>query len=366
MRIYVSSTLDDLNDCRNAVRAAIQKLNHQPVGVDTTVADAEWDISFLEDIENCDFFIGIYARRYGPTPEGETRSITELEFDQAISSSIPCLCYRLKEQASWPAELTDTGDEQLKLEALLKKVEPRLCGYFSSPEELAGRFSRDLGRELGRIGNAYADLGQHSTAIEYYDQALEVARLVDDRQAEGKDLGNLGLAFYALGEVAQAIEYYEQALGVARAIGDRKGEGIRLGNLGVAYRNLGELSQATECYEQALAIARETGDRRVQASHLGNLGNLAMNRGEVRKALEYYEQALAAARASGDRQAEASNLFNLSLSYEGLQDNKTALNYCESALKIYEAIQSPYTELARQHAQRLRDGENKPDDQSSG
>ena len=51
-------------------------------------------------------------------------------------------------------------------------------------------------------------------------------------EAEGAWLGNLGNAYAALGDVHKAIEFYEQALVIAREIGDRQGEGADLGNLG--------------------------------------------------------------------------------------------------------------------------------------
>ena len=52
---------------------------------------------------------------------------------------------------------------------------------------------------------------------------------------EGTWLGNLGLAYHDLGEMKKAIEYYEQALKIAREIGDRRNEGNWLGNMGLAY-----------------------------------------------------------------------------------------------------------------------------------
>jgi tetratricopeptide (TPR) repeat protein len=80
-------------------------------------------------------------------------------------------------------------------------------------------------------------------------------REIGDRRGEGNDLGNLGNAYAALGDARKAIEFYEQALVIAREIGDRRNEGAWLGSLGLAYFALGDARKAIEFYEQALAIA---------------------------------------------------------------------------------------------------------------
>jgi tetratricopeptide (TPR) repeat protein len=68
------------------------------------------------------------------------------------------------------------------------------------------------------------------------------------------------LAYANLGEARQAIEYYEQALEIAREIGDRRGEGNRLGNLGTAYKRLGDSARARKLWEQALRIFEDIED----------------------------------------------------------------------------------------------------------
>ena len=67
----------------------------------------------------------------------------------------------------------------------------------------------------------------------------------------------MGIAYTDLGETQKAIEYYEQALVIAREIGDRRGEGARLGNLGIAYARLGETRKAIDLFEQAIQIGQE-------------------------------------------------------------------------------------------------------------
>ena len=87
----------------------------------------------------------------------------------------------------------------------------------------------------------------------------------------------------------------------------RRGEGAALGNLGLVYAALRETRKAIEFYEQHLAIAREIGDRRGEGNALANMGNMLYGLGEKERGIQLMKQ----------------------------------------SLLIYEAIESPYQEQAR-------------------
>jgi tetratricopeptide (TPR) repeat protein len=191
---------------------------------------------------------------------------------------------------------------------------------------------------FGDLGINYQQLGYVRKAIEYYEQALKIARETGDRQGEGTWLGNLGNAHNDMGELKKAIEYYEQALKITREIGGRQGEGTALGNLGNAYNSLGDAKKAIDYFEQALKIAREIGDRRAEGTDLGNIGLAYWYLGETKKAIEYNEQALKIAREINARCEEETALGNLGLTYRDLGQTKKAIEYHEQALKITREI----------------------------
>jgi tetratricopeptide (TPR) repeat protein len=185
---------------------------------------------------------------------------------------------------------------------LLVELHERLRAKLSDPQLKIS--------SVGNLGSAYYRMGQLRKAIACYQQALENAREMKERQAEGALLGNLGSCYYALGQTTRAIDYHEQALVISRETGNRRGEGIGLGNLGICYADLGQNVRAIDYGEQALAIRREIGDRSGEATELSNLGARYDDLGQTARTMEYYEQALDIDREIGNRYGESGNLVN--------------------------------------------------------
>jgi|GEM_PF-1787132 len=206
-------------------------------------------------------------------------------------------------------------------------------------EQIQTKLGRNLtGPLLGTIGLSHYRLSEVRKAINYYEQALIIAREIGNQQFEGSALGNLGNAYRYLGEVQKAIGYYEQQLVIVREIGDRQGEGTALSNLGIACKDLGELQKAINSHEQALVIFRKIRDRKGEASVLGNLGIPYRLLGEIQKAIGYYKQQLSIVREIGDRQGESNALSNLGVTYNKLGEAHKAIGYYEQALVMSQEI----------------------------
>jgi tetratricopeptide (TPR) repeat protein len=212
------------------------------------------------------------------------------------------------------------------------------------------------GRHLGNLGLAYNSLGEYRRAIEYHEKSLAIKRETGDRVGEGQALINLGSAHYYLGSYASAIEHYENVQAIARAIGDRLEEARAFGGLGVTYYSQGEYSRAIKSHEQNLDIARQIGDQGGEGVALGNLGSAYYSLGDYTRATEYYEQQLNIAREIGDRRGEGSALWGMSLALDKLGDRKKAIERAEAALKILEQIEDPDTAKVRKQLDIWRNG----------
>ena len=199
------------------------------------------------------------------------------------------------------------------------------------------------------IGFVYNSLGEKQKALDFYNQALPIFRTVGDRSMEATTLNNIGGVYDDLGEKQKALDYYNQALPILRAVGDsealrrnRGGEAATLNNIGGVYDDLGEKQKALDFFNQALPILRAMAvvDRSMEATTLNNIGGVYDDLGEKQKALDFFNQALPILRAMAvvDRSMEATTLNNIGGVYDDLGEKQKALDFFNQALPILRAV----------------------------
>lgn len=135
MRVYLSSTLNDLLPERQAVK---EVLGGECVVVESYTADKRSvRESCLADVAGCELYIGIIGRRYGHIPDGENRSITELEYHQAVAHGIPTLVFIKDDddiKSKFHDAVTQENPPQL-IEAFRQQIASR-AAVFKTAEDL--------------------------------------------------------------------------------------------------------------------------------------------------------------------------------------------------------------------------------------
>jgi len=113
-------------------------------------------------------------------------------------------------------------------------------------------------------------------AQELSETALELARKVNDREAEARALWCLMLVeFHTSGDGQKVLAYGEKALAMARELGLKELEGYVLGNLAWAYSLRLQLNQARRTNEDALEIWQSLGNLPMAADAISvKMGNL--------------------------------------------------------------------------------------------
>jgi tetratricopeptide (TPR) repeat protein len=129
------------------------------------------------------------------------------------------------------------------------------------------------------LGNALADQGKLSDAIEQYKQALQI------KPDYAEPYNYLGVAHWNIalagqGKLDVAVENFERALQIKPDYAEAHN------NLGLALAGQGKLDKAVEHYERALQI------KPVYADAHNNLALALAGQGRLDKAIEHYERAL--------------------------------------------------------------------------
>ena len=137
IRAFVSSTYRDLKDHRAYV---IDRLARGGIFVDpmekwTAASDEPKGLS-QERVRDCQLCILLVGFRRGHVPEGERRSITQLEYAEALRRALKVLVFMASEEADWPAEpaaMLNADPEMVRWRGELK--EHQAVGFFGSRPE---------------------------------------------------------------------------------------------------------------------------------------------------------------------------------------------------------------------------------------
>ena len=194
---------------------------------------------------------------------------------------------------------------------------------------------KDLeGKAYINLGKAHHFLGDYKKAIEFNQQSLSIAKEIGDKSLEGKACTNLGCAYVCLGDYKQAIEFHQQALSIAKEIGDKHSEGIAYTNIGSVYSYLADYEEAIKFSQQAVSVAKEVEDKDLEGKAYINLGKAHHFLGDYKKAIEFNQQSLSIAKEIGDKSLEGKACTNLGCAYVCLGDYKEAITFHQQSLSI--------------------------------
>ncbi|WP_160150907.1 DUF4062 domain-containing protein [Microbacterium timonense] len=135
IRVFVSSTLRELEPERRAVRAAIERLRLAPVMFELGARPHPPRALYRSYLEQSDIFVGIYWEKYGWVAPDE--DISGLEDEYRLSTGLPSLIY-IKQPAP---------GREARLDALLNDIrsdDRTSYKSFETPDELAELVADDI------------------------------------------------------------------------------------------------------------------------------------------------------------------------------------------------------------------------------
>jgi tetratricopeptide (TPR) repeat protein len=154
MKVFLSSTYIDLIEHRKAAHDALEQLGLHVIWMESFGARPEESTkACLNEIEECELFVGIYAHRYGWIPKDADVSITEQEFDHAKKIGKSIFGFIVNEDHDWKIKHVE-HDKKDKLNAFLSKVKKYPVEFFTTPDNLASGIASSVGHYLSEHPNS--------------------------------------------------------------------------------------------------------------------------------------------------------------------------------------------------------------------
>jgi hypothetical protein len=167
MRIFVSSSFEDLKEHRATAIRVLRQLGHEVLAMEDMIAMSAAPLAkVLEMVDRSEAYVGIFAWRYGYLPGGAAEpplinifgvpgadsdtSITHSEYLRALQRHLPIMAFLLDEQYPWPPQFVDGFDttrpqapkDAAKIRALRQVLQQeRVISWFTTPTDLEARVS---------------------------------------------------------------------------------------------------------------------------------------------------------------------------------------------------------------------------------
>ncbi len=224
----------------------------------------------------------------------------ETSGDPKSDPQLAHLAYHFYEAGDWKKALEYSQLAGEKAQALYAPREA--LTYYTHAVEAAQRlglpvpFSSLRGRAKAR-----ALLGDMEGARTDFGTTLAACRQTGDRYGEWQALMDLGLSWYSR-DLEKQGDYFQQALQLARLLDDATSLGRSLNRVGNWHYFRGRPHEALSLHQEALEIFQRLADRRGMADTMTLLGLDCYGTGDILKGAAYYEQAVPLLREVDDRQ----------------------------------------------------------------
>lgn len=210
-------------------------------------------------------------------------------------------------------------------------------------------------RLLEREGWLAQVQGDYQAANAAYQEALTLARQIDDRVLLSLCLHSLGVAAGREGDYERAEALLSEAIAIHRE--DSGGAmttqlAILQNNLAIVAQRRGDYGRASALLDESLAFKRAQGDQHGVATSLVNLGNLALAQRDYARAAAAFRESLQIRAVLGDKSGIAillSSLAELAL-YQGEHIRSARLH--AASLALHTALGFPLATGSRQEHER--------------
>ncbi len=220
--------------------------------------------------------------------------------------------------------------------------------YFDEPlKQVEG--TEEKARILTLLGYSQRTVGNYAKAVDFHQEALEIAIAANDYACEIANLNHLSRANVNLKKYSEAINYSQRALIAARQVGNKLGEANGMVNLGYAKvfaarqsENIDaeNYSEAIRYLEQGVELAQKLKDFQSQSFGYSSLGIAYVILEQPTSAIASLTKGAELAQYSRDVYLQGLSLSYLAEAHYSIEDRSSAIIYGSLGMYLLNQINS--------------------------
>ncbi len=249
--------------------------------------------------------------------------------------------------------LTQSDDKQVRLNTFSSLAENR---NLPSDERINYSLnSLDLAKELQDknaeansyflVGAAYTDAGEYDKAVHHLQTSIQIYNLLEDKKQMAKPLETLGRTYFYLKQPNKSLEMMEEAHAIKTELGNKYEIGLSNIGLGNVHAMMGNLDKALELFLKAEAILEDLQRMENISKVYNNIANIYFAKEEMNKVLPYRLKALELDRMAKNERQISFKTYNLAEYYLAVNKTESALPYIEESLALSEKLQDKELKL---------------------
>jgi len=181
-------------------------------------------------------------------------------------------------------------EEAINYYSLALDVLEKAYGDSTDPEILKSSKLRKT-EIIDKLSNLYTMVGEWDKALENLTK-LDNLTKDDDIKKNSEALRNIAHIYSCRNLFDKAIEYYTEALEKSRKINDKIGIAYANRGIGHVYWRQGKYSKSIDCYRACINEAKQVSDTRIIPTVCIDLGNVYNTKGNFEEAIDYYTRAI--------------------------------------------------------------------------
>lgn len=247
--------------------------------------------------------------------------------------------------------LKNSSSDSLRLKTLIKLSQSfqykdflKAGDYSAQALEIARKKNWNWGKTmaLSQAGYLATINGDHSSAMKYDNEKLQLVISIGDSTQIAESLNNLGNDYIELGKYDEAYYYFTQSYRIARQVNDSLRMAIAIFNTGTVLTELGQYDLALDHLEVSLVLSKEINDLDGIAFDHDAMGDIFLRKKEFAKSKDYLIQALKFIRERNLTVIEPKALKHLAQLYFEKKESDKALAYYDTAVHVYEQTNNKF------------------------